>query len=75
MKLEYTGYEDEIIKKIEAGNVSMPLSGSLITGSQTLFGIKTQLQFGKLTVTSILSQEKGKKSEVNVTGWRSINKV
>ncbi len=66
MKLEYTGYEDEIIKKIEAGNVSLPLTGSLITGSQTLFGIKTQLQFGRLTVTGILSQQKGKKSEVNV---------
>ncbi len=68
MKLEYTGYEDEIIKKIEAGNVSLPLSGTLITGSQSLFGIKTQLQFGKATVTSIFSQQKGKKSEVEVQG-------
>jgi cell surface protein SprA len=74
MKLEYTGYEDEIIKKIEAGNVSMPLNGSLITGSQTLFGIKTQLQFGRLTVTSILSQQKGKKSEVEVTGGAQVSK-
>ena len=72
MKLEYTGYEDEIIKKIEAGNVSLPLSGTLITGSQTLFGIKTQLQFGRLTVTAILSQQKGKKSEVNVTGGAQV---
>ena len=68
MKLEYVGLEDEIIKKIEAGNVSLPLSGSLITGSQTLFGIKTQLQFGKLMVTSVFSQEKGKKSEIDVKG-------
>lgn len=74
MKLEYTGYEDEIIKKIEAGNVSLPLNGSLITGSQTLFGIKTQLQFGRLTVTSILSQQKGKKSEVEVTGGAQVSK-
>ncbi|MCW3104877.1 MAG: cell surface protein SprA [Bacteroidetes bacterium] len=74
MKLEYTGYEDEIIKKIEAGNVSMPLNGSLITGSQTLFGVKTQLQFGRLTVTSILSQQKGKKSEVEVTGGAQVSK-
>lgn len=73
MKLEYTGYEDEIIKKIEAGNVSMPLTGSLITGSQTLFGIKTQLQFGRLTVTSLLSQQKGKKSEVEVTGGAQVS--
>lgn len=74
MKLEYTGYEDEIIKKIEAGNVSLPLNGSLITGSQTLFGVKTALQFGRLTVTSILSQQKGKKSEVSVTGGAQITK-
>jgi cell surface protein SprA len=74
MKLEYTGYEDEIIKKIEAGNVSMPLNGTLITGSQTLFGIKAQLQFGRLTVTSILSQQKGKKSEVEVTGGAQVTK-
>ena len=40
MKLEYTGYEDEIIKKIEVGNVSLPLNGTLITGSQSLFGFK-----------------------------------
>ena len=74
MKLEYTGYEDEIIKKIEAGNVSMPLSGSLITGSQTLFGVKTQLQFGRLTVTSILSQQKGKKTEVESAGGAQVTK-
>ena len=74
MKLEYTGYEDEIIKKIEAGNVSMPLTGSLITGSQTLFGIKTQLQFGRLTVTGILSQQKGKKSEVESQGGAQVTK-
>lgn len=68
MKLEYTGYEDEIIKKIEAGNVSLPLNSSLITGSQTLFGIKTQMQFGRLTATTILSQQRGKKQEVSVQG-------
>ena len=43
MKLEYTGFEDEIIKKIEVGNVSLPLNGTLITGSQSLLGIKTQI--------------------------------
>ncbi len=68
MKLEYTGYEDEIIKKIEAGNVNLPLTSSLISGSQSLFGIKTQLQFGRLTVTSIFSQQKGKTSTIEVAG-------
>jgi cell surface protein SprA len=73
MKLEYTGYPDEIIKKIEAGNVSFPLPGSLITGSQSLFGIKTQLQFGRLNVTSVFSQKKGKSSVVEVSGGSQTN--
>ncbi len=68
MKLEYTGFEDEIIKKIEIGNVSLPLNGTLITGSQSLFGLKTKLQFGKTTITGILSQQKSTTSEVEVTG-------
>ncbi|MBK6837005.1 MAG: cell surface protein SprA [Bacteroidetes bacterium] len=68
MKLEYTGYEDDIIKKIEAGNVSLPLNTQLIQGSQSLFGIKTQLQFGRMTVTSIFSQQKGKSQSIDVQG-------
>jgi cell surface protein SprA len=66
MKLEYTGYEDEIIKKLEAGNVSLPLSGSLIQGSQSLFGIKAQLQFGRLKVTTVISQQEGQASTIDV---------
>jgi cell surface protein SprA len=68
VKVDYTGYEDEIIKKIEAGNVTLPLNSSLISGSQTLFGFKTTLQFGKLTATTIFSQQKGKKQEITVQG-------
>ena len=68
VKLEYSGYEDDIIKKIEAGNVSLPLQGSLISGSQALFGFKTQMQFGKTTVTTLLSQQRGKRQEVDVQG-------
>ncbi len=68
VKLEYTGYEDDIIKKIEAGDVTLPLSTQLITGSQSLFGIKTQLQFGKLTVTSVFSQQKGETKNIEVQG-------
>lgn len=60
MKVEYTGYEEDIIKKIEIGNVSMDVSNSLMTGGQSLFGIKTQLQFGKLWVTALASRQQGK---------------
>lgn len=73
MKLEFTGGEDDIIKKIEAGNVSLPLTSTLISGSQSLFGIKTQLQFGKATVTTVISQEKGQKKEINIEGGAQTN--
>jgi cell surface protein SprA len=65
VKLDYTGKDDEIIKKIEAGNVNLPLSSSLISGSQALFGLKTQLQFGKLNVTSVFSQQQSQQKEIN----------
>ena len=68
VKLDYTGFEDEIIQRIEAGNVSLPLNGSLIQGSQSLFGIKTELRFGRLTATALFSQEKGQRSEIAVSG-------
>lgn len=72
MKLEYTGHEDEIIKKIEAGHVSLPLRGSLIQGSQSLFGIKTEMQFGRLTVTNILSQQKSRRKQIQIQGGSQI---
>jgi len=68
MNLGYTGDADQIVKKIEAGNVSLPLNGSLITGGSNLFGIKTELQFGKLNLTTIFSQSKGETSVVNSEG-------
>ena len=48
MKLQFEGKEDEILKNIELGNVSMPLNSTLIQGSQSLFGVKSEMQFGKL---------------------------
>jgi cell surface protein SprA len=72
VKIEYTGYEDEIIQKIQAGNVSLPLNTTLIQGSQSLFGIRTDLRWGRLTVNTILAQEKGKRQEINVSGGAQI---
>ncbi len=67
-KLEYTGGEDDIIKKIELGNVSLPLNSSLISGAQSLFGVKGQYQFGKLTLTSVFSEQQSQSSSINVQG-------
>ena len=68
IKLEYEGEEDEIIKKIEIGNVGLPLNGTLISGSQSLLGLKTQLQFGRATVTTIFSQQKSNSKVIDVEG-------
>lgn len=72
-RIAYTGKDDEILRKVEAGNVNLPLSGSLITGSQSLFGIKTEMQFGRLTVTSIFSQQQGKTQSIDVQGGGVAN--
>ncbi len=72
MNLEYTGEEDEIIKRIEAGNVSLPLNGSLITGASNLFGVKTEMQFGKLNVTTLFSQHKGETRTVESEGGAQV---
>lgn len=72
MNLEYTGDEDEIIKRIEAGNVSLPLTGSLITGASNLFGVKTEMQFGRLTLTTLFSQHKGESRTVETEGGAQI---
>ena len=68
VKLAYKGKEDDIIKSIEAGNVSMPLNSSLITGSTALFGIKTELQFGKLNVVALASQQNSQTQTVSSKG-------
>ena len=67
-KVEYTGFKEDILKKLELGNVSLPLNNSLITGAQNLFGIKTQMQFGKLFVTSIATTQRGKQSSIVIQG-------
>ena len=68
IKLAYEGKEDDIIKSIEAGNVSMTTGSSLIRGSTTLFGIKTQLQFGRLTATALVSQQNSESTSISTKG-------
>lgn len=68
LKLQFQGEEDDIIKNIEAGNVSMTTGSSLIRGSTSLFGFKTTLQFGKLTVTGLVSQQQSETKSVSTSG-------
>ncbi|HRP53248.1 MAG TPA: cell surface protein SprA, partial [Fluviicola sp.] len=71
-KLGYSGDEDQIMQRIELGNVSFPSFGALIPGSQTLFGAYTKLRFGNLTVDAIGASSKGKRTEINITGKAQI---
>ncbi len=73
VKLEYTPTEDDIIQKIEVGNVSMPLNSSLITGAQSLFGVKTKLKFGKTTITGVFSEQKSDTRTVVAQGGGTLD--
>ncbi|MBO0322859.1 cell surface protein SprA [Muricauda sp. CAU 1633] len=73
VKLDYTPTEDDILRKIEIGNVNMPLNSSLITGAQSLFGVKTQLQFGKTTVTAVFSEQRSQNNTVVAQGGGTLN--
>lgn len=68
LKLRYEGKEDEIIKLVEAGNVSMPTNSSLIRGASSLFGVRTDLQFGKLKLQAVVSQKKSSSQSVSSKG-------
>ncbi len=72
LKLEYTPNEDDIIQKIEVGNVNMPLNNALMQGAQSLFGFKTELQFGKTRITGVFSEQKSERRTVNVEGGATI---
>ena len=68
LKLEYTGYEDEIVQKIEAGNVFLQTPSSLIRGGQSLFGIKSEFQLGGVRLTTVMSQQEGQSNSLNIEG-------
>ena len=71
LKLKYDGKEDEIIKLVEAGNVSFPSNNSLVHGASSLFGIRTDMQFGKLKLQTVVSQKKSTSTSVSSKGGTS----
>jgi cell surface protein SprA len=72
IKLEFAPNEDDILQKIEVGNVSMPLSGSLIRGAQSLFGVKAAFQFGKTSITGIFSEQKSQTKTITSQGGGTV---
>lgn len=73
IKIDKSGGPDDILQRLEIGNVSLPLNSTLITGSQALFGVKTQFQFGRLNVTSIFSQQKSQQREITIANGAQQN--
>ncbi len=67
-KVGYEGYDDDIIKLVEVGNVNLPLPTSLIRGGQTLFGVRADFQFGPLFIKTLFSQRRGERKFVDVKG-------
>jgi cell surface protein SprA len=74
LKLQYTGYEDEIIQSIEAGNVFLQTPSTLIRGGQSLFGIKSQFQLGGLHLTTVMSQQEGQSNSLSINGGSEASK-
>ena len=72
INLKYEGKEDEIIKLLEAGNVSFPTNSSLIKGASSLFGVRADLQFGKLTLQTVVSQKTSSSTVVNSKGGTQL---
>lgn len=72
IKLEYTPNEDDIVQKIEVGNVSMPLNSSLMQGAQSLFGVKAKLKFGKTTVTGVYSEQNSERQQTMIQGGGAV---
>jgi len=68
LKLDYSGVDDEIIKRLEAAVVQSPSRSTFIPGAQQLFGIKSQLQFGKLNVTAVVANQRSQRQSMNLQG-------
>ncbi|MCH5182020.1 MAG: cell surface protein SprA, partial [Prevotellaceae bacterium] len=73
LKLGYEGKEDEIIKLIEAGNVSFPSNNSLVRGASSLFGVRADMQFGRLKLQTVVSQKKSSSSSVSSKGRSQLS--
>jgi len=77
LKLDYKGMDDEILKSVEAGNISFQTKGTLLSSPQSLFGVKTQLQFGKFFITAAIASQKSQQQSLALQGGglsQNINK-
>ena len=68
LKLDYNGKDDEVLKTFQAGNINFSSKGTLIPGAQSLFGVKTQLQFGKLFFTTVIANQRSQRETMGLQG-------
>ena len=68
---KFTPQNESILQGLEVGNISWAVNSQLIPGVQNLFGIKTQLRFGKLSATLVASQQRSRKNEIVLRGGTS----
>jgi len=75
LHVKYTGYEDEIVQSVEAGNVSLPTNSSFISGGSALFGVLAKFQLGPLRLTTVATQKKGQIKEISVSGGGQLTPI
>jgi hypothetical protein len=75
LHVKYSGYEDEIVQSVEAGNVSLPTNSSFISGGSALFGILAKFQLGPLRLTTVATQKKGQIKEISVSGGGQLTPI
>ena len=77
IRISYEGQEDDIVQKVEAGNISLSLpSTKYVTFSgknQGLFGVKSVSKLGPVDVTAIASIEQTKKEQSEWEGGGQSN--
>ena len=64
--------EDGILQNIDIGNVSMPINSNLIQGAQSLFGVRTDLKFGRTTITSVFSEQRSQSQNITTQGGGTL---
>ena len=76
IRVDYQGEEDDILQKLEMGNISLSLpSTEFVTFSgqnKGLFGVKALSKLGPVNITSIASLEKTKKQSQRYKGTSEL---
>lgn len=75
IRFDYVAKDDAILRRLEVGNVNMSLNSTLIQGSESLFGVKAQLQFGKLMFTGLVSQQRSRNKEFTITNGSKDSEI